>query len=145
MPEVMRRYYLRDGKNTFATEQGYRLILPSGFSSATYKKRFLKPNPYTTQEEVKREELPNDKYWSGYEARLGMADLRLIVLERDGYTCQICERRVTLHTAQVDHLKPFRRFKKPVDANTPENLWVLCEPCHRRKTELDREAESRVH
>jgi RNA-directed DNA polymerase len=145
MPEVMKRYYLRGGKNTFATGQGYRLILPSEFSSATYKKRFLKPNPYTTKEGVKREELPNDKNWTGYEARLGMADLRLIVLERDGYTCQICERQVTLHTAQVDHLKPFRRFKKPVDANTPENLWVLCEQCHRRKTESDREAESRVH
>jgi RNA-directed DNA polymerase len=144
MPEVMKRYYLSDGKNTFVTERGYRLILPSEFPSATYQKRFLKPNPYTTQEEVKREELLNDKYWTGYEDRPGMADLRPVVLERDGYRCQVCGKPIEPHIARIDHIKPVRRFKRPIDANRLDNLWALCDECHQWKTEFDRQMESRM-
>jgi RNA-directed DNA polymerase len=142
-PAVMRRFYVH-GKNTFATEQGYRFILPSEFHTQRYKKYFLKPNPYTVREKITREDLPQESFWTGYERRQGMTDLRVIVLERDGYVCQVCGVTLIPHTAHVDHIKPVRRFKRPVDANTAENLWVLCEQCHRRKTELDREMESPV-
>jgi 5-methylcytosine-specific restriction endonuclease McrA len=45
----------------------------------------------------------------------------------------------------VDHIRPVRRFKQPVDANNPENLQTLCvETCHKGKTKFDRQMESRV-
>jgi 5-methylcytosine-specific restriction endonuclease McrA len=72
----------------------------------------------------------------------GMADLRLLVIEKDGSQCQICGIAVDESTAQVDHLKPIRRFKRPIDANTPENLWTLCAKCHMEKTQFDRQMES---
>lgn len=138
---VMRRY----GRgSSFATNQ-YRLIRPIEFRSLIYKGRFLKPNPYTTQESrLIREELPQQTSWTGREKRPGMADLRPLVLKRDGYTCQICEEPVKANTAQVDHLKPVRRFKRPVDANSLDNLWTLCISCHKQKTKLDRQMESRM-
>jgi 5-methylcytosine-specific restriction endonuclease McrA len=73
-----------------------------------------------------------------------MADLRPFILERDGCVCQRCGEPVTPSRAKIDHIRPVRRFKRPVDANTFDNLWTLCQPCHRRKTESDRHVESRV-
>lgn len=141
MPEVMRRY--RRG-NTFATTES-RLQLPSDFPTSPYRKRFLKPNPYTTQERsLAREDLPTETAWTGYEARPGMADLRPFILERDEYTCQLCGEKITTHTAALDHIRPVRRFKRPVDANRFDNLWTLCRPCHKGKTEFDRQMESGV-
>ena len=73
-----------------------------------------------------------------------MGDIRPFVIERDGNVCQMCEKEVSNHTAQVDHIKPVRRFKRPVDANRLENLWTLCIGCHKEKTETDRQMESRM-
>jgi 5-methylcytosine-specific restriction endonuclease McrA len=73
-----------------------------------------------------------------------MADLRPLVMERDGYACQLCGQTVTPSTGQVDHIRPERRFKRAIDANVEWNLWTLCIPCHRRKAEADRQTESRV-
>jgi group II intron reverse transcriptase/maturase len=141
MPQVMKRY---KQENTLATQQ-YRLIEADQFHTLAYKKRFLKPNPYTTQDvRIAREELPSETYWRGHEPRPGMTDLRPIVLQRDGYICQMCDKPVTEHTAQIDHVKPVRRFKRPVDANRLENLWALCIPCHNEKTKSDRQMESRM-
>jgi group II intron reverse transcriptase/maturase len=135
IPQAIRRY----GKyNTFATAQ-YRLGIPQEFHTKIYRAPITKPNPYTTQEaSITREELPQEAYWSGYEDKPGMTDLRPLVLERDGYI------PVTAETAEVDHIKPFRRFKRPVDANRLENLWTLCLKCHQEKTERDRQMESRM-
>ena len=174
MPEVIKRY--KQGGHIATPE--YRLLKADGFSTLTYKKRFLKPNPYTTQVKVEREELPQETYWTGHEPRTGMADLRPLILKRDGYTCQLCDKPITAfstcmfsienivaqhswafrafdpehslrkrckaHAAQIDHMKPVRRFKRPVDANHPDNLWTLCTECHKGKTKNDRQMESRV-
>jgi RNA-directed DNA polymerase len=141
MPAVMQRY--RRG-HTLATPQ-YQLILPTAFRTLRYRKLHLQPNPYTTQgRPLAREDLPAETHWTGYEQRPGMADLRPIILERDDYTCQQCGTHTTAHTAQVDHIRPVRRFKRPIDANGPDNLWTLCIACHRAKTESDRRVESRV-
>jgi RNA-directed DNA polymerase len=138
MPAVMERY---KSESTFATAE-YRLLRASEFSTLTYKKRFFKPNPYTTQEPILREALPQEGYWVGNETRKGMADLRPLILERDGYICQRCDRPVTAHKAQIDHIRPVRRFKRPIDANHPDNLWTLCDKCHTEKTKADRQMES---
>jgi hypothetical protein len=140
MPRVMRRYY-RD--RTFATDQ-YSLKLPGEFTTRIYRVRFLKANPYTEQIAVLREEVARESNWLGTEPRPGLSDLRPIVLQRDGYVCQMCDRSVTAHTCQIDHVRPVRRFKRAVDANVVENLWTLCIECHKEKTKMDRQMESRM-
>jgi RNA-directed DNA polymerase len=141
MPQVMKRY--KRGHNSFATKQ-YRLKPATEYRRLVYRKCYLKANPYTRQESVRREELSSDTYWTGYERKPGMADLRPIVLQRDGYICQVCEKEVTARTAQVDHIRPVKRFRRPVEANVAENLWTLCIGCHEEKTEIDRQMESRM-
>lgn len=141
IPEVMKRY--RQGSSLEAN--GRRLKMAAEYPTLTYKKRFLKANPYTRQEVILREEQPQQKNWTGYETRPGMADLKLIILKRDEYACQMCDKAVTAHTSQIDHIKPVRRFKRPVDANSSTNLWTLCIACHKQKTKLERQMESRMH
>lgn len=141
MPEVMRRY---ERDSTFATEQ-YRLAMPNDFPTKFYRYQIRKPNPYTTQAKILREELPQDTYWTGVEPRPGMADLRPLIRERDGNICQICDKPVTANTSQVDHIRPVRRFKRPIEANKPDNLWTLCKECHYEKSKSDRQMESRMH
>jgi RNA-directed DNA polymerase len=141
MPVVLQRF--RDDGH-FVTGS-LRLLRPTDFPPLQYKQRFLKPNPYIMQKRnLDREELPVETYWTGYEARPGMGDLRPLILERDEQTCQVCGARVTNSTAQVDHIRPVRRFKRPIDANVDWNLWTLCIACHKEKTKHDRQAESRV-
>jgi RNA-directed DNA polymerase len=130
--------------NTLATPN-QSLTRLTDFKTLQYKQRFRKPNPYLTQErKLERETLPNESYWTGYEARPGMADLRPLILERDEYRCQLCGMAVKPNTCEVDHIRPARRFKRPIDANVEWNLWTLCIPCHDAKTKSDRQAESRV-
>lgn len=141
-PAVRRRYHQN---GTLATPEEQLVKVGQAFPTCLYKRRFRKPNPYTTQEPLWRETLPPDTYWSGHELRPGMADLRPAVLQRDQYCCQRCGTRVSLATAQVDHIRPVRRFKRPVAANRLDNLQTLCRPCHTAKTQVDRQRESRVH
>jgi group II intron reverse transcriptase/maturase len=140
MPEVMRKHYQA---NKLGSKE-CQLRKATEFKTQIYKKRFIKPNPYIYQEKLEREELPIESTWTGFEPRPGMADLRIQILERDEYTCQRCGDPVTANTTHVDHRRPVRRFKKPADANRPENLWALCIKCHKEKTEIDRQMESRM-
>ena len=141
MPDVMRQF---KQDSTFALGK-LRLLRPSEFPSLQYRQRFFKPNPYLTQErKLERESLPLETLWTGYEARPGMADLRPLIIERDEYNCRLCGIEVTPSLCQVDHIRPVRRFKRPIDANVEWNLWTLCIRCHREKTKADRQAESRV-
>jgi len=140
MPQVLKRF----GSPRLGTKEHRLVRAYEKFPTRQYKIRFLKPNPYTTQEAVTREELPGDTFWSGFEPRPGMADLRPLILERDENLWQMGETQVTPETAQVDHIRPVRRFKRPTDANVSENLQTLCIPCHRKKTEADRRMESPV-
>jgi RNA-directed DNA polymerase len=70
--------------------EGQRLLLHTSFPTLRYIGRFFKPNPYTHQEALEREELRDTPLWTGFEARPGMVDLRPLVLARDGYRCCIC-------------------------------------------------------
>jgi RNA-directed DNA polymerase len=140
MPRVMRRFR----KNSSLTDGEITLTQHATFPTQQYKKRFLKPNPYTNQETIGREELPDDNPWPGFETRPGWADLRRQVMERDGMTCRLCKTPITPETCQVDHIIRYNRFKRPVDANRLNNLWTLCITCHRQKTESERQMESRM-
>lgn len=139
---AVRRRFNRD--HTFGTETP-RLLRLTEFPTRQSKHRFLKPNPYLTQERKReREELPIETDWTGDEARPGMADLRPLIIERDEYTGQSCGDKVPVPTAAVDHIRPVKRDKRPIDANVEENLWPLCIPCHKEKTQVDRQGESRM-
>jgi hypothetical protein len=85
---------------------GTRLIRHTDFPTRTYARRFFKPNPYKVREAIEREELPESSPWMGYEHRLGMADLRPLVLRRDGYRCRLCGKPVMAATCEVDHIRP---------------------------------------
>jgi len=140
MPQVMRQFR----KDNSLTDGIHTLTRHTAFPTLQYKKRFLKPNPYTTQERIDREELPDENPWPGFEDRPGWADLRQQAGDRDNWTCRICKTVGSPTTCQVDHIIQYSRYKRPVDANRLENLWTLCIPCHRRKTESERRMESRV-
>jgi len=138
IPKVMRTFG-RDGGLGTEERQLIRTI-PTSY----YRKSFVKQNPYTHQEVTQREELPAETTWTGWEHRPGMADLRPLILARDNFTCQKCGNEVSPQEANVDHRRPVRRFKRPVDANKEDNLQTLCIPCHKNKTEEDRKGESRM-
>jgi len=140
MPQVMTRF--RRGNSLGEGET--ILTKHTAFSTQQYKERFLKPNPYTTQESIAREELPDESPWPGFEDRPGWGDIALKVKERDNWTCRLCKKGVTPETGEADHIRPYSSFKRPVDANRLDNLWTLCIDCHKMKTELDRQRESRV-
>jgi RNA-directed DNA polymerase len=140
MPKTLQRF----GRGSSLGTEELRLIRHSSFPARSYARRFFKPNPYTTQEVIDREELPEISPWTGSEERPGMADLRPLVLQRDGHRCCLCGEPVTAGACHIDHLRPVHCFKRPVDANYLDNLWTLCIPCHQEKTELDRQRESRM-
>jgi group II intron reverse transcriptase/maturase len=141
MPETLRRFY-SEGK---LGNDALSLLKHGSFSSKRYTKLFYKPNPYTAVQELTREELPDEHFWTGTEppGRKGDADYRRMVIERDEFRCQMCGRTVTFSTAQVDHKEPLHRYK-PGRKTRPEDLWSLCFLCHKRKTESDRQRESPV-
>jgi 5-methylcytosine-specific restriction enzyme A len=141
MPIVLRKFTRPDG-HLGTSARG--LVKGVDFPTLHYKKRFLKPNPYTTQEKIQREELPSETHWGGWEPRPGMVDLRPLILSRDNFQCQRCGLEVGPTEAHVDHKRPVSRFKRPVDANTENNLQTLCIPCHKEKTKSDLQAESPV-
>lgn len=135
--------YRTDG--TYAVGK-IRLLLHHDFKRPAGTMAFHKPNPYTTrQQKVSREELPRyTDYWTGHETRLGQADLRLQAFARDGYVCFFCQKAVTEQTAEAHHVRAVRNFKRPVEANYLDNFVTACLDCHRRKTEEDRQLESRM-
>lgn len=140
MPVCLHRYCTRDGLGVGSI----RLIRHNSFPSLTYNVRYLKENPYTTMTALEREELPESQSWTGAQDRPGWADIRIAALKRDGFRCCWCGTPVTSDSAEVDHKRPVRRFKRAVNANFLENAQTFCKACHDKKTELDRQAESRV-
>jgi 5-methylcytosine-specific restriction endonuclease McrA len=101
--------------------------------------------PYTKKEEVgeekeriKRESLFSyDKLWTGYEDRHGWKDLREEAILLKGTTCYICGTELHPSEVEVDHITPRARFKDPTEAESMDNLQILCTPCHRAKTKTD--------
>lgn len=58
--------------------------------------------------------------------------IRAMVRARDGYRCQVCGQPENGRAFHVHHIRPFRTFADPREANRPENLITLCPACHRR-------------
>jgi 5-methylcytosine-specific restriction endonuclease McrA len=142
IPKTLRRFKAAGGSIAYLES---RFIRPDTYKQKPIKGQYLKANPYTMQQQMVREELGQDARWYGYEARPGQSDLKLAALERDAYTCQMCGKDVRREESEVDHIKPVKRYKRPVEANQLSNLWTLCVACHKWKTtEYDQRVESRV-
>ena len=60
--------------------------------------------------------------------RFAPAWLRARVLKRDGYHCRACRSKVTIATANIDHVEPW-----PWGLTEYRNLQTLCRECNRRK------------
>jgi len=86
------------------------LLKHTAFPTKRYNLSFQKSNPYTTQERIEREELPDEDPWLGFEDRPGWADIKRQAQERDNWTCGMCKRAVTPETCEVDHIHGLRRF-----------------------------------
>jgi DEAD/DEAH box helicase domain-containing protein len=54
-----------------------------------------------------------------------------IVRERDGHVCTVCGVAEKNRAHDVHHVKPFKSFADPVEANALKNLVTLCPSCHR--------------
>ncbi len=147
MPVIMQRF--RKG-NTFGTSTTTLIM------STEYKaKRFVAKtwhNPYTEPEKAKSEKerikyeslTAYNQIWNGHEDRQGKGDLREEAILLKGTTCNKCG--ITLHPSevQVDHIKSRARFKDQTEADSMDNLQILCTPCHRAKTKTDLKVLSRV-
>ncbi|MBT6150587.1 MAG: DEAD/DEAH box helicase [Chloroflexi bacterium] len=60
------------------------------------------------------------------------ARLAETIRKRDAYTCQNCGAVEEGRKHDVHHNIPLRAFNSLVEANRPENLTTLCQPCHHR-------------
>jgi len=108
MPKVMTRFY----KEQRLGEDGVKLMRHGDFPTQQYKKRFLKPNPYTTREKLEREELPDENPWPGFENRPGWGDIKHQAQERDNWTCRLCGTTgLTSQTCAMDHIVPYASYK----------------------------------
>lgn len=136
LTKVMRRHYRRvKGVMTLTSDTQSLMHM--------YTVKYCLPllrtfeNPYTTnQPQLDRAEGFALSVWLGNETRPGILDLRPLVLKRDGWACRHCGEAVIESTVELDHIRPVKRFKRPVDANFLENLQALCIPCHKRKSAI---------
>ncbi len=74
MPATMRQFRVRHPSSL--GDGSLALIRHNSFPAQRYVGRFFKPNPYTHQTDIDREELLANPTWIGNERRPGMADLR---------------------------------------------------------------------
>lgn len=60
---------------------------------------------------------------------------RELARERDNNICQICGATSNENGKRLDvhHIKPFKIFSNPIEANNLSNLITLCRKCHRKE------------
>jgi group II intron reverse transcriptase/maturase len=129
--------------NTYKTKS-YTLTMPQEFKA---KKLFVRRwyNPYTVKGSIKRELIFSyETLWAGYEKRQGSMDIREEVLLRDGPICVMCKGTFHESEVHVDHIKLRATFKDPLEADHLDNQQILCNDCHRVKTESDLRTLSRM-
>jgi 5-methylcytosine-specific restriction protein A len=67
--------------------------------------------------------------------------LRKRILDRDMHLCQPCRRKGRVTEArEVDHIVP----KAQDGTDDHENLEAICTPCHKAKTQAERQGARRV-
>ena len=102
-------------------------------------------NPYTVKGSIRRELLFSyETLWAGQERRQESMDIREEVLLRDGPICAACGGTFHESEVHVDHKKLRTKFKDPLEADHLDNQQILCNDCHRVKTESDLRTLSRM-
>lgn len=86
-----------------------------------------KPLPPKTIEKLRRYCGDKSINWKGGS----IGTLKLMVLERDDYTCRVCGLK-DKEIVQVNHIEPFSENKEKQKDMT--NMETLCPNCHVRKT-----------
>jgi hypothetical protein len=71
------------------------------------------------------------KYLRSKQKRTVSPRQRVSILERDGYTCQMCGAKAPDVPLEIDHKHPFSKGGPTTD----NNLWVLCKPCNAGKSD----------
>ena len=92
------------------------------FNSKEYLRKWRKDNPERAKETKRKYEKRNPdkvKLWR-YNSRMG--GMRIKVLKRDNYECQICGDKEKLNVHHFDENKK---------NNTYWNLLTLCSTCHK--------------
>lgn len=113
---------------------GATLYDPTRASAIYGKSPTRHAHPYLDGELKSRERLPGTDPWlANVEERRGWGDMKVVVRERDNYTCQKCGGDVSSIPAPVHHVRQRSRFDDPRKADRPGNLRTLCVPCHREK------------
>lgn len=74
------------------------------------------------------------EYQGGTAERKVSDGLRKAILRRDKQRCLICSSRARKEGLEVDHSRALMNG----GSNEPENLAVLCVPCHVEKTAMDK-------
>lgn len=64
-------------------------------------------------------------------------EARKHVHKRDNYTCQHCHTHNRYGAFEVDHIKPLYEANGDPTFWQPDNLTLLCGPCHQTKTRED--------
>lgn len=79
------------------------------------------------------EKMRDNGYWMSDKNDYGpdWLQIRKVVRQRDGYTCQVCGIKEGLIEHHVHHKVPFKRFESVEKANVLENLVTLCQNCHK--------------
>lgn len=132
-PKVMQQYRRDGGLGT----EDLMLLRASEFKALSYRERYLKTNPYLSETPLAREKQLEEPLWRGQETRSGAQDLKRKLLAELGTHCAQCGQDMPVKQLELDHIKPVARFKNRQAANRLDNLQLLCETCHKQKTELD--------
>lgn len=126
---AMKRFYRR---GVLQVDEACRL---ETFSGIPMKLDYRGPEPYMpgqgsydTDDDM---EADFTRFCEGQ--RLGGWDVKYRALQRDGYCCRACGKRVTDQSSQVDHIVPVNRFASFALASTDDNVQTLCLDCHREK------------
>ncbi len=61
--------------------------------------------------------------------RFGTHQQRIYVLGRDGYQCRYCGRAITMESANLDHVSPFKHGGQ----TSVDNLVASCQECNKAK------------
>jgi hypothetical protein len=77
---------------------------------------------------------PNYKGGPGAIRKGDWLKQRAIARARDGNTCQCCllSGDAAGKNLPVHHIRPYREFESPAEANELSNLITVCQPCHMR-------------
>ena len=64
--------------------------------------------------------------------------VRIHVLRKDNYTCQICKTKKKKTEMDIDHIIPKGKGIEPFNKN---NLRVLCKKCQRQRQDLENDKD----